>query len=210
MVIFSEKGAKSMEQIGESAHLIDGNMGRNGLDGTLERGRDSLAEDLREGSPAAATKLVDKYYEQIYRYMRRLGHGRQTSEDLTQESFLRAWQHTEQLRNGRALNGWLYRIAGNVSRLYWRRGKGKGAVSIEGFELSQTDDGQVEQAEQDEQLERLNKAIGELPLKLKEAIILHYMQQLTISEAAQAQGVREGTCKSRLNRALERLRKQLG
>jgi RNA polymerase sigma-70 factor (ECF subfamily) len=52
--------------------------------------------------------------------MRRLGHGRQLSEDLTQETFLRAWRHIGQLRNGKALEAWLYRIAGNVSKLYWR------------------------------------------------------------------------------------------
>jgi RNA polymerase sigma factor (sigma-70 family) len=52
--------------------------------------------------------------------------------------------------------------------------------------------------------------VGELPRKLREAIVLHYMQHLTISEAAEAAGIREGTFKSRLNRALRALRKQVG
>ena len=68
--------------------------------------------------------------------MRRLGHSSQVSEDLTQESFLQAWQHIGQLRKDKALNSWLYRIANNVSRLYWRRHKGKEQGSIEGFEVS--------------------------------------------------------------------------
>ena len=55
--------------------------------------------------------------------MRAVGHNRQTSEDLTQETFLRAWYHIGQLRDGKALNGWLFRIAGNVSKLHHRRHK---------------------------------------------------------------------------------------
>ena len=73
----------------------------------LEKRRDSLAARLRAGDSTAATELVDIYYEQIYLFMRRLGHSRQASEDLTQESFLQAWHHIGQLRDGKALNSWL-------------------------------------------------------------------------------------------------------
>ena len=61
-----------------------------------------------------------------------------------------------------------------------------------------------------EQLGRLKNAVACLPLrKLRQTVVLHYMQHLTIAEAAEAAGVREGTFKSRLNRALETLRKQV-
>jgi len=46
-------------------------------------------------------------------------------------------------------------------------------------------------------------------MKLRQTIILHYMQHLTIEQAAEAAGVRKGTFKSRLNRALKSLRKSL-
>jgi RNA polymerase sigma factor (sigma-70 family) len=60
-----------------------------------------------------------------------------------------------------------------------------------------------------EELARLQEAVARLPWKLGKAIVLHYMQHLTIVEAAEAAGVREGTFKSRLNRALQILRKQV-
>jgi RNA polymerase sigma-70 factor (ECF subfamily) len=174
----------------------------------LEKRRNSLVVRLKAGNRAAAVELVDEYYEQLYVYMRRLGHNRQVSEDLTQESFLQAWQHVGQLRNEKALTSWLYHIAGNVSKLYWRRHKGKEAASIEGFDVP--DDGKSEERTGDyEQLERLQNAIVQLPQKLREAIVLHYMQHLSICEAAEAAGVREGTFKSRLSRALKALRKQV-
>jgi len=175
----------------------------------LEKGLNSLAVRLRAGSHTAAAELVDIYYEQIYLFMRRLGHSCQVSEDLTQESFLRVWQHIGQLRAGKALNSWLYRIASNVSKQYWRSHKSSKAVAIEDFDVpdsSEADDGKIEHFEQ---LGRLKNAVAELPIKLRETVVLHYMQHLTIAEAAEAAGVREGTFKSRLNRALKALRKQI-
>jgi RNA polymerase sigma-70 factor (ECF subfamily) len=168
-----------------------------------------LAARLRAGDHAAAAELVDIYYKQIYLFMRRLGHDRQVSEDLTQESFLSAWHHIGQLRDGKALNSWLYRIAGNVSRLYWRKHKNTEAVGIEGFEFPDSSDSEHDKAERNEQLEQLRNAIARLPLKLRQTVVLHYLQHLTIAESAEAACIRQGTFKSRLSRALTALRKQL-
>jgi len=172
----------------------------------LDKRLNSLAARLRAGSHEAAAELVDIYYWQIYLFMRRLGHSGQVSEDLTQESFLQAWQHIGQLRNDGALNSWIYHIAGNVSRLHWRRHKGQETGSIEGFDIPDETEGDTDDFEE---IERLKAAVGQLPRKLKEAVVLHYMQHLTISEAAEAAGIREGTFKSRLSRALKGLKKQI-
>ena len=139
--------------------------------------------------------------------MRRLGHNRQVSEDLTQESFLNAWHHIGQLRDGKALRGWLYRIAGNVSRLYWRRHRK--VISIEEFEVSDSGTTEPDTVGYREQLEQLENAIARLPIKLREAIVLHYLQNLTIAEAAEAADIRQGTFKSRLSRALKVLREHV-
>ena len=153
--------------------------------------------------------LVNEYYEQIYLYMRRLGHDRQASEDLTQECFFNAWHHIGQLKDGKALNGWLYRIASNVSRLHWRKHKHKEVIGIEGLERPGHGRDEYDKIEYNEQLERLKDAVDRLPMKLRETIILHYMQQLTIAEAAEVAGLNQGTFKSRLNRALRTLRKKV-
>jgi len=173
------------------------------------RKQDLLASRLRDGDREAAAELVDAYYKQIYLYMRRLGHDRQASEDLTQESFFNAWHHIGQLKNGKALNGWLYRIASNVSKLYWRKHKHKEVVGIEGLQMPQSDKSEAEKMEYHEQLKHLKDAVEQLPVKLRETIILHYLQQLTIAEASEAAGLNQGTFKSRLNRALKKLRKEI-
>jgi RNA polymerase sigma-70 factor (ECF subfamily) len=198
------KKVKFTEQAAELAHLI--NVQQN-PDRNCEQKLDLLASRLRRGDREAAVELVDLYYQQIYLYMRRLGHNHQVSEDLTQESFLQAWHHIGHLHNGKALKSWLYRIAGNASKLYWRRHKGKKAISIEGFDVPVSSKSDYDKVEDNEQLERLENAIARLPMKMKQAVVLHYLQKLTIAEAAEATGVRKGTLKSRLSRALEVLRK---
>jgi RNA polymerase sigma-70 factor (ECF subfamily) len=171
----------------------------------LEKTRDVLASRLKSGDREAAAELIDIYYEQIYRYMRRLGHDRQASEDLTQETFLSAWQHIGQLRSSGALAGWLYHIAGNVSKGQWRK-IGAEKVGIVEEYAARKDLGEAGRLEE---LGRLYKAVDELPRKSKEPVILHYMQRLSIADAAEAIGVRQGTLKSRLNRALRRLKKNM-
>jgi len=191
-----EKKTQSTEQKAISSHLIN-----------EQQKRDSLAARLKAGDREAAGELVDLYYQQIYLFMRRLGHSRQVSEDLTQESFLSAWGHIGQLRDGRALNGWLYRIAGNASKLYWRKHSGSKAASLNGIDVADNSEPATDKAGRYEQLDQLKDAVARLSMKLRQAVVLHYMQHLTIAEAAEAAGVREGTLKSRLNRALKVLRK---
>ncbi len=203
------KKANLTEQNFDSAHPVTKLRELNKAKERSEQTLDSLARRLRAGDHTAAAELVDIYYKQIYLFMRRLGHDRQVSEDLTQESFLNAWHHIGQLRDGKALNGWLYRIAGNISRLYWRRNKHKKTAGVESFNVFDSTNTGHDIVEHNEQLEQLKNVVARLPVKLRQTVVLHYMQQLTIAEAADAAGIREGTFKSRLNRALTTLRKQV-
>ena len=204
-----EKKVKLAEQKADLTYLKNKQRNIDSDKEYLSRRRDSLAARLRSGDRAAATELVDEYYQQIYLFMRKLGHDRQVSEDLTQECFFNAWHHIGQLKDGKALNGWIYRIASNVSRLHWRKHRHKEIIGIEGIEMPNSSKDEPEKMEHNEQLEHLKDAMERLPMKLKETIILHYLQQLTIAEATEAAGINQGTFKSRLNRALKTLRKHI-
>jgi RNA polymerase sigma factor (sigma-70 family) len=195
------------EQKADPAYLTSDRVHPGQYEVHPDQKRHSLVARLKAGDRAAAAELVDEYYQQIYLFMRKFGHDRQISEDLTQESFFNAWHHIGQLRDGKALDSWLYRIAANVSRLYWRKHKHKEVVGIEIIDVPDGDG--YDGAGRYEQLEELQTAVGRLPAKLKETIVLHYMQHLTIANAAEALGVKEGTFKSRLNRALKALRKDV-
>jgi len=204
------KKAISTEHLAGLQHLIPVKGEQNNRStGSLENRQNLLADRLKAGEHAAAVELVDLYYEQIYRFMRRLGHSKEAGEDLTQETFFQAWRHLGQLKNGRALSGWLYHIALNASRMYARRHKNVQPVRMELLEAAGPGgQGDVLAANRDE-LARLKDAVGELPVKLRQAVVLHYMQHLTIAQVAEAAGVGKGTLKSRLSRALKMLRQRL-
>lgn len=204
-----EKNAESAEQKTAPAHPQVGKSTGERSQKEPDKGPDVLAARLRHGDRLAAAELVDRYHERIYLFMRRLGHGRQLSEDLTQETFLRAWHHIGQLRDGQALEAWLYQIASNVSKLHWRRHKGKDLAIMKTIAMADSNWATHDQLGHREELVRLQHAVERLPWKLREAIVLHYMQHLSIAEAAKAAGIRQGTLKSRLSRALELLRKHI-
>jgi len=201
------KKARLTEHRAGFAHLTSGRQDKGRKPEHREKGPELLAGRLKAGDRSAAAELVDIYYQQIYLFFRRLGHSCQTSEDLAQDCFLQAWGHIGQLRDPKALNGWLYRIAVNLSRRYWRGHKGRDTANLEGTDVpDDADSGRIENLEQ---LGQLRNAVAGLPIKLKQAVILHYTQQLTIAEAAEAAGIRQGTFKSRLSRALKALRNQV-
>lgn len=176
-----------------------------------EPAQTSIVARLRGGDRSAAPELVDRYYERIFLYLRELGHNRHASEDLTQEAFLRAWRHLGQLKDERALNAWLYRIASNVSSEHWRKHKRRENATRQKMALQADTQHESEshRAGSNEQLELLQEAIVSLSWKLRQAVVLHYVQEFTIADAAKVAGVKEGTFKSRLNRALGMLRKEM-
>ncbi len=204
-----QKDTQAIEHNEGAAHLIHKQVVVVGDRTRFAEDDATLAARLSKGERTAAEELVNRYYERIYLFMRAVGHNRQTSEDLTQETFLRAWYHIGQLRDGKALNGWLFRIASNASKLYHRRHQDRATVDLDSIEPPASGMESSERAGNREQMGRLHEAVARLPWKLREAIVLHYMEQLTISEAADAAGIRPGTLKSRLNRGLEALRNEV-
>ncbi len=193
-----------MEHSGNFAHRSNEWTKSEQKDEHLETPLKSLPERLKAGDNSAAAELVDLFHKQMFLFFRRLGHSTDVSEDLTQLCFIKVWQHIGQLRNSNVLKSWMYNIASNTSKLYWRRHKN--TESIENFDIADNGQASHDQIENLEQLIKLRKAVAVLPFKFRQTIVLHYMQHLTIAQATEAAGIRKGTFKSRLSRALKLLK----
>lgn len=171
----------------------------------------ALVRRLRKGDRAAAESLVDRFYRRIYLYLRELGFRSHESEDLTQETFMRAWNSIDRLHDEQAFSAWLYRIASNAAREQWRRNKRRHELSSQYHETGQKI--ALDEIEQAQDLkdchERLLRAVESLSWKHREAVVLHYLQEFSITATAKIAGVKEGTLKSRLSRALEILRERM-
>src|SRR5437867_397429 len=100
-------------------------------------------ERLRRGEAAAFERLVSERSGDVYALLYRLTADAEEARDLTQETFLRAFQNISRFRGDANLKTWLYRIAINQARnrwRWWRRRKRDVTVSLDG------NDGQSEQA----------------------------------------------------------------
>ena len=169
-------------------------------------------------SPDAFAELYDQYYPRIFGYVLRRTANLETAQDITSETFLKAlkklWQF--QWRNI-SFSPWIYKIATNEVNQYFRKAEYKKSVSLEelqeqGFELLSPHDPESELIEAQEKLKQhldfleIQERIVRLPAKYQEVIALRFFEKRQIKEIAEILGKREGTIKSLLHRAVEKLR----
>jgi RNA polymerase sigma-70 factor, ECF subfamily len=118
-----------------------------------------------------------------------------TAQDLVQESFLRAWQHWEQVRGAEYPEAWVRRVLYNLAVSGWRRGRRFVPLgSVETHPHATSEDGP------DPDAVALAAALRTLPRRQAQAIVLHDAGGLTAFEVAADLGVPEGTVRSWLSR----------
>jgi RNA polymerase sigma-70 factor (ECF subfamily) len=133
------------------------------------------------------------------------------AEDLTQETFLRAYRHRDSLRNEGAQTAWLYRIATHVCldrlRQYARRAPKETETDFDELDVAEPDTPSLQQIiERDEMSECVQAYLNHLSDSYRAAILLHDMHDLAAPEIAQLLGVSVDTVKIRLHRARNKLR----
>src|SRR4030042_3349544 len=155
----------------------------------------------------ATGRLYDKYYNEILGYIYHCTLDTHAAEDLTSNVFLSVFRHLGQYKLRQIpFRAWLYRIATNEVRMYWRRQK---RIKIVSF-TPDNDEYVAEQSTSDgmasaEEYHLLYKGLLELRLKYRTVIILRYFEGKTISEICEITGRKEGTVKAQLHRGLARL-----
>lgn len=168
--------------------------------------------------PDAFAGLYDHYYPRIFGYVLRRTANLEAAQDITSETFFKALRKLWQFRwRNISFSSWLYKIASNEISQYFRQPKYRKSVSLEemqeqGFEPVSPHDPADELAEAQEKLERhrdycqIQAKVARLPAKYQEVIALRFFEQKQIKEIAEILGKKEGTVKSLLHRAVEKLR----
>ncbi len=149
-------------------------------------------------------RLYDQFVEKIYRFIFLKVSSKETAEDLTSQVFLRFWQAREGVKDSRAF---LYRIARNLVIDFYRQ-KGKAPLLSEEVMVSLAD----EKANTEyrvvlaSDVAAIKDSLAKIKPEHSEAIILHYLDDLPISEVAKILERPEGTVRVMLHRGLEELR----
>jgi RNA polymerase sigma-70 factor, ECF subfamily len=163
----------------------------------------------RSSDVEAYDRLVREEYLCVYRFLFWLHPVRSTAEDLTQETFIRAW-HGLGSRRGTGQRAWLLAIARRVW-LDHRRKRCLPTVSLgEAVEIPRDERPLEDRIADDDQRARLQAAVLELPEPYRSAIVLTKIEGLETWEAARALSVPQGTVKWRVSRGLRLLRERLG
>jgi RNA polymerase sigma-70 factor (ECF subfamily) len=181
-------------------------------------------ERLKRGDAAAFEILVKERSGEIYGLLYRLTENGEEARDLTQETFLRAFQSIVHFRGESDLRTWIYRIAINQARnrwRWWRRRRRDVTVSLDATDANggrptlvatlKCDTAQSPEqntlAHEREQV--LHKALSGLRRVYREAVVLRDIEGLTYEEIATALDISVGTVKSRLARGRQELRRKL-
>ncbi len=172
---------------------------------------EELMEEIVRGSEAAFAALVTKYQGRIINLVSRLISDRDRAQEIAQETFLRVFIHRHRYRPSGKFSTWLYTIAMNLAKNEIRRRvRARGGVSLDKL-LEATGDSGAFVADPGPGPERLYRrrdveakveaAIGKLPKKFREVIVLRDVQQLSYEEIGDVLRIPGGTVRSRINRA---------
>jgi RNA polymerase sigma-70 factor (ECF subfamily) len=166
-----------------------------------------LIRRVVDGDRSAARQLYDAHVDRVFRLAYRLTGDDTLAQELTQDTFIRAFQQLPRFRGESALATWLYRVtvsvASNLRRRYRRHARETDLSLI--TNLASTTPPPADPDLRDQ----MTRAIDALPEIYRTTFVMHDVEGYTHPEIAQSLGVAEGTCKSRLFIARGMLRKAL-
>lgn len=166
---------------------------------------------VQNGSKRAFDKLVKKYAPLIFHLLYDMVGNYEDAEDMTQETFLRAFMNIDQYRGDAKFSTWLYRIAYNIGIDFRRKGKRisradweseKEKVALHWFR-ERKDEGYTGVGE------AIESALKKLTQPQRMSVILNYYHGFRMREISEILGCSEGTVRTHLFRGLRRLRKEL-
>ena len=178
-----------------------------------------LVQASKNGDVAAFEQLVKRYDGKLFRIAQSVTRNREDSQDVVQETFLKAYQHLGDFRGDSQFSTWLFRITVNQSLMKLRKQR-----AIKDVSLDQDFQGDgdklplevIDWAPNPEQLYRtselreiLIKTIEELPPILRTVFVLQDLEGLSTIQTAEALTLSQPAVKSRLWRARLQLRERL-
>ena len=163
--------------------------------------------------------VVSTHRPRIFRFLLASTRDVDLAETLTQDCFLKAHRNWGSFRGESSAMTWLMRIAINLQKDHWRnrrmqfwRQTRPNAVDLD--EASEWLPSGERSAEQRllarEQVKRVWQSVKGLSERQRTVFLLRYVDEMELSEIAQATGLSEGTVKAHLSRALGRVRAELG
>ena len=172
-----------------------------------------LVARARDGDADAFGALVARHQRAAFRVAWLTVRDPGEAEDAVQEAFVKAWRAMPRFRADAPFRPWILRIVSNEARNRVRSTRRRDALTLREAAAAGAGDAapspEAAALSRDE-AETLTRALDRLPERDRLVIAYRWLLDLSEAETAEILGVRLGTVKSRLSRALRRLREELG
>ncbi|MBI4600047.1 RNA polymerase sigma factor [Candidatus Uhrbacteria bacterium] len=166
---------------------------------------------IRKGDTESFGHIFDFYHEKIYRFVYLKVATGEDAEDIVAETFLKVWQYIKEGKKIKTLQAFLYQIARNLVVDFYRR-KGAPTESLEDAEITIADRSDLSLEEKMTLKSDMAKVEGALRLlkdAYREVIVLHFLNELSLSETAKIIEKSPGATRVLLHRGMKTLKNML-
>jgi RNA polymerase sigma-70 factor (ECF subfamily) len=161
------------------------------------------------GDRSAFARLIERYWDRLYRWLYHLTRDRHNAEDLTQETFLKALAAITSFRPGSNFRAWVFRI-GHNNFVNQKRSERRTKHQLPEDAASHEQLGLVEATtEHRETLETVSRAVADLPSDFRAALLLRVNEGLSFREVAKILKTTEETARWRVFKARQKLMRVL-
>jgi RNA polymerase sigma-70 factor (ECF subfamily) len=170
----------------------------------------NLICEILAGDAEAYAILVKRYQKPIFNLMLRMTSCDEDAMDLSQETFVRAYEKLEQFKTSSPFFPWLYTIGMNLARDFQRKARSS-RTAVEA--LSRDQDLPLNPGESLSgrlEAEQVGQLLQKLSMDYREALILRFHEGLSVNELASSLGISVSGAKMRIHRGLLKLRELLG
>ena len=179
-----------------------------------EQSDEQVFEAFRRDEPGAYRELIERYHDDLLRFLTRMMGDRAAAEDIFQDTFLQVHISAASFDSSRRFRPWLFTIAANKARDALRKRNRRKTVELSApikksepgasfVDLLEVDvpppDEAMDLAERDEQVQQALQLLGPA---LREVLLLAYFQRLSYAQIAEDLGIPLGTVKSRMHSAV--------
>ena len=164
-------------------------------------------EQVRRGEAAGAARLFQRYAAPLLRFTGRILGDPAEAEEITQDVFLKIMVRADQYDGRAPVASWLFAIATNACRDRLRRSVRRPSVALEAVsEVREPGIPVDERLARRQRREAVRRALSELSLEQREALVLARYHGMPYAEIAKALDISEGAVKTRIFRAMETLK----
>ena len=174
-----------------------------------------LVSRSKSADVEAFGELVRRYQKPVFRIVLRMVKSPDDADDITQDTFVRAYRGLKTFKEEFDFHPWLYRIAYNQAINFLNKRKRQAAVDLDDvperdIKTGPEPESPIQSASRQELLGRLESALERLPEEQRTVFLLRVQDGLSYEEIAETMGTPKGTVMSRLARARMALRKYMG